>query len=455
MFSILHFSAKPKGRTCMMFDSVLNETDNYLFLNRGLVDPAMIRPFVDQNAPGGRVRSNVLRMQEYRHALEEAETAKKTKDLGMDSVFTVAGREEAFGDVTVPNEDICVKCGLGGFLICCDGCPRVYHLGCADPPLTDVPSGTWYCTNCRKGGHKISHVEATEEGKTGEIPSSRYAQLLATFSSFAPEYEQERRPMEIHTILAQRYYWKLLLQRDKEQKKKKRKISGRYLDDESQSSCYPHDGDDSDGQNDLDEELDLSKEYPYVDCEIGESDLRYLSTPPPEAPDDYELALDSLGYRGTNEDVIQRKRSRFPRKFVDRLFSFGKALSSEEEKELDAHSVLDEANTRSSQGTHDRELIISFRYGDSSSDVERPSRWKTIEQEGLNTEYIGFHLLRLIMENNGVSRETFESGRFFDEKEKGWKKIINGCETAIVLNQSGPTYMRICFENSVEKKNNV
>jgi hypothetical protein len=80
--------------------------------------------------------------------------------------------------------------------------------------------------------------------------------------------------MEIHTILAQRYYWKLLLHEDKAQKKKKRKISEfgthsnrRSLDDESQSSSYPHDGYDSDGQHGLDGELDLSKEYPFVNCE--------------------------------------------------------------------------------------------------------------------------------------------------------------------------------------------
>jgi hypothetical protein len=183
-----------------------------------------------------------------------------------------------------------------------------------------------------------------------------------------------------------------------------------------------------------------------------------LSSPPPESPDDFELALDSLGYRGSNEDVIQRKRSQYPKKFVDTLFSFGKGLSDEEEKELDAHGVLDESNLRASQGTHDRELIVSYRYGDVVSGDCQPLHWKTVEQEGLNTTCVGFHLLRLILENNGVSRETFKSGRFFDEKEKGWKRIRDfseGRDPLIHLKPSEPTYTRICFDRSLEKKKKV
>ena len=29
----------------------------------------------------------------------------------------------------------CVVCDLGGNLLCCDSCPRVYHLECLNPPL--------------------------------------------------------------------------------------------------------------------------------------------------------------------------------------------------------------------------------------------------------------------------------------------------------------------------------
>ncbi|KFO98703.1 Autoimmune regulator, partial [Calypte anna] len=46
------------------------------------------------------------------------------------------------------NEDECAVCGDGGELICCDGCPRAFHLACLVPPLPRVPSGTWQCGCC-------------------------------------------------------------------------------------------------------------------------------------------------------------------------------------------------------------------------------------------------------------------------------------------------------------------
>ncbi|NWI30243.1 AIRE regulator, partial [Sula dactylatra] len=46
------------------------------------------------------------------------------------------------------NEDECAACGDGGELICCDGCPRAFHLACLVPPLPRVPSGTWWCGSC-------------------------------------------------------------------------------------------------------------------------------------------------------------------------------------------------------------------------------------------------------------------------------------------------------------------
>ncbi|KAK1344274.1 hypothetical protein QTO34_014839 [Cnephaeus nilssonii] len=37
------------------------------------------------------------------------------------------------------NEDECAVCRDGGELICCDGCPRAFHLACLSPPLQEIP----------------------------------------------------------------------------------------------------------------------------------------------------------------------------------------------------------------------------------------------------------------------------------------------------------------------------
>ncbi|KAB0400823.1 hypothetical protein E2I00_012770 [Balaenoptera physalus] len=48
-----------------------------------------------------------------------------------------------------PNEDWCAVCQNGGELLCCERCPKVFHLSCHVPTLANFPSGEWICTFCR------------------------------------------------------------------------------------------------------------------------------------------------------------------------------------------------------------------------------------------------------------------------------------------------------------------
>ncbi|XP_059582442.1 transcription intermediary factor 1-alpha isoform X4 [Alligator mississippiensis] len=48
-----------------------------------------------------------------------------------------------------PNEDWCAVCQNGGELLCCEKCPKVFHLTCHVPTLMNFPSGEWICTFCR------------------------------------------------------------------------------------------------------------------------------------------------------------------------------------------------------------------------------------------------------------------------------------------------------------------
>ncbi|XP_053141296.1 tripartite motif-containing protein 66 isoform X2 [Hemicordylus capensis] len=52
-------------------------------------------------------------------------------------------------DNPIENEDFCAVCLNGGELLCCDYCPKVFHLSCHVPALLSFPVGEWVCTLCR------------------------------------------------------------------------------------------------------------------------------------------------------------------------------------------------------------------------------------------------------------------------------------------------------------------
>lgn len=46
------------------------------------------------------------------------------------------------------SDDLCSACRGAGEFVCCEGCPRVFHLLCCDPPRLQVPEGSFYCYEC-------------------------------------------------------------------------------------------------------------------------------------------------------------------------------------------------------------------------------------------------------------------------------------------------------------------
>ncbi|TYH62467.1 hypothetical protein ES332_D07G122300v1 [Gossypium tomentosum] len=48
---------------------------------------------------------------------------------------------------TYENDDLCSICLDGGNLLCCDTCPRAFHIECISLPR--IPTGTWHCRYCQ------------------------------------------------------------------------------------------------------------------------------------------------------------------------------------------------------------------------------------------------------------------------------------------------------------------
>nr|XP_054602398.1 autoimmune regulator [Nothobranchius furzeri] len=62
------------------------------------------------------------------------------------------------------NDDECAVCKDGGELICCDGCPRAFHLACLKPPLSSIPIGSWRCEWCCR--HRLKGEDVPQPLKT-------------------------------------------------------------------------------------------------------------------------------------------------------------------------------------------------------------------------------------------------------------------------------------------------
>ncbi|XP_070292890.1 autoimmune regulator [Salvelinus sp. IW2-2015] len=83
------------------------------------------------------------------------------------------------------NDDECAVCKDGGELICCDGCPRAYHLTCLDPPLTTIPSGTWRCQSCHSNKVRRERIYPVLPSQLTETSSSNSTIDFSFFSSLS------------------------------------------------------------------------------------------------------------------------------------------------------------------------------------------------------------------------------------------------------------------------------
>ena len=100
------------------------------------------------------------------------------------------------------NDDECGMCGVGGDLVCCEGCPKAFHPKCVDLDPKNLPEGDWYCRECVAKTGKVEPAEPQEEETETEeeedavvdeevVVEARSAHTEATPSSY--ELERQRR----------------------------------------------------------------------------------------------------------------------------------------------------------------------------------------------------------------------------------------------------------------------
>ncbi|XP_052415943.1 tripartite motif-containing protein 66 isoform X1 [Carassius gibelio] len=80
-------------------------------------------------------------------------------------------RQPAEESPEIENEDFCAVCLIGGDLLCCDRCPKVFHLSCHVPPLHSFPIGDWICTLCRDVEQpEVESNCENDQMSTGSLP---------------------------------------------------------------------------------------------------------------------------------------------------------------------------------------------------------------------------------------------------------------------------------------------
>ncbi|KAM9845696.1 transcription intermediary factor 1-alpha [Aulostomus maculatus] len=102
-----------------------------------------------------------------------------------------------------PNEDWCAVCQNGGELLCCDKCPKVFHLSCHIPTLNESPSGEWFCSFCRDLVSPEMEYDCDSKDPAGSerlppVDRRRCERLLLRLycNDFSTDFQQPASPSE-------------------------------------------------------------------------------------------------------------------------------------------------------------------------------------------------------------------------------------------------------------------
>ncbi|EPY80693.1 transcription intermediary factor 1-alpha [Camelus ferus] len=113
-----------------------------------------------------------------------------------------------------PNEDWCAVCQNGGELLCCEKCPKVFHLSCHVPTLANFPRlsqhgamyivdicGEWICTFCRDLSKPEVEYDCDAPSHNSEKKKTEGLVKLTPIDKRVPDYYKIiKNPMDLSTI---------------------------------------------------------------------------------------------------------------------------------------------------------------------------------------------------------------------------------------------------------------
>lgn len=101
------------------------------------------------------------------------------------------------------NCEICGRNDHEESMLLCDGCDAGYHMGCLDPPLIEIPEGSWYCDNCFDSDASEDDVDITQliaELDDLPVPATR----LRVRRDVTPRITRTRQSERIRTTILNR-----------------------------------------------------------------------------------------------------------------------------------------------------------------------------------------------------------------------------------------------------------
>lgn len=81
------------------------------------------------------------------------------------------------------NNDECAMCGESGEVLCCDYCPKVYHLKCVGLKQNEIPKGKWRCSSSHRAPEKRKRSPSVSDFEESINPSSSDTDLEEVIES--------------------------------------------------------------------------------------------------------------------------------------------------------------------------------------------------------------------------------------------------------------------------------